>query len=300
MDPNLFIKYRPTGSDDAGMQLSSLGKSLIGFEEVINEVFKISKISGEIDIKATKESSGSLVVEICIYVITHIPFEKAQDYLDFLRLADPAVYQTALQHFTESHRSLNDYFAKNPLDFTLVTGFITYLIGLARGQKRLTLDNNIPANYAKKLHALVKRGKFKKALKPFIENEVTEITISPKRTFAKQTKITIENFEDYLSENEKILPDLENGSHHTFTGKIVGLQTARGESMKFEVDGFKRSERLLVAFPPDGRTTADYTRFYDKVVQIDAEIVRRSLYQKPQLIICTIDFAQISILSEED
>ncbi len=272
---------------------------MIGFEETIQEVFKISRIDGDIDIKATKESEGSLVIEICIYLITHIPFEKTQDFLDFLKVADDATYQTALQYFNDGHRSLNDYFASNPLDFTLVTSFITYLIGKARGQKRLTLDNEIPAHYARRLHALVKRGKFKKALKPFIENEIAEIGISPKRTFANQTKITTENFEDYLSENEKILPQLENGSRHTFTGKIVGLQTARGESMKFSVNGFKRVEKLLVAYPDEGLTTDNYLRFYNKDVQIEAEIVRRSMYQKPQLKIHNIDFSQTSILSGE-
>ena len=74
MQPNLFIRYRPIGSEDVGLQLSNLGRSLIGFEEIIQEVFKISKIDGEIEIKATKESEGSLVVEICVYLITHIPF----------------------------------------------------------------------------------------------------------------------------------------------------------------------------------------------------------------------------------
>ena len=279
--------------------MKTLGESLIGFEEVIEGIFAISKIKGDIGIRATKESEGSLVIEICIQLITHTPFEKIPDLLDFLKVADISVYQVALDYFSNTHRTLNDYVASNPVDAALVTYFTSKMIAWARRQKRLTQIAELPSPYAKQLHKLIKRKKFKKALKPFIEDEVSGIDVSPQRSFEQATTINTQNFEDYLSENEKILPELQNGSHHTFTGKIVGLQTARGESMKFEVDGLKRSERLLVAFPPDGRTTADYTHFYDKVVQIDAEIVRRSLYQKPQLIIHTIDYAQTSILPDE-
>ena len=46
--------------------------------------------------------------------------------------------------------------------------------------------------------------------------------------FSENKLITsVENFENYLSEDEKILPNYEDGKVYIFTGKIVAMQMQR-------------------------------------------------------------------------
>jgi len=55
MKSNLFIKYRGIDlENDSEIDLATLGNSIIGFDEVIKEILKISKIKGNISVSATK------------------------------------------------------------------------------------------------------------------------------------------------------------------------------------------------------------------------------------------------------
>ena len=56
MKSNLFIKYHGTTNpeNDSEIDLVTLGNSIIGFDEVIKEILKISKIKGNISVSATK------------------------------------------------------------------------------------------------------------------------------------------------------------------------------------------------------------------------------------------------------
>lgn len=177
---------------------------------------------------------------------------------------------------------------KNPLDLALVTAFVAYFFGKARGQKKYPNLNELDKNYAIAAHKMIKNHKFKKALKPFVDEKVKSISLSNHSDFRDESLVNEDNFDNYLSEEEKILPEYENGKECSFTGKIVAMQCSKGDSLKLQVHGFSRKDRELIAYPPKGKTTKDLDDFYEEDVAVRAVIERKSLYQKPKLHILEI------------
>jgi hypothetical protein len=299
MQSNFFIKYRGTDKqDDSQVDLVALGESIIGFDTVIREVFKVSKIKGDISVSASKTSEGSLVVDVVIALAEaskHIPFENIVDFLNFLCVVNQEVYTQANDFFNalgEAHESINEFAREYPATYDLVktgiTLFIGILIGRAGKHKKSPNLDDLPKPYAMALHKMIKTKKFKKALKPFIENEVVSISVSSDKKFTPQktAEINSDNFENYLSEDEeKVLPDYENGKSYIFTGTIVGIQCSHGDSMKIRIYGFPRKYRDIVAYPPMEKTTENYRSFYgkDKNIVLKAMVERKSMYQKPRL-----------------
>jgi hypothetical protein len=297
MKSNLFIKYRGLGKNDSEIDLATLGESIIGFDIAIKEIFKISKINAEPIVRVNKTREGSLIVDIVLIAIIykdHIPFDKIPDLLNFLEITNHNLWIHAKNYFGVSwgtakhlHRTANDYFKENPLDQEilshLLTGFIAYFFGKAQGQKKHPDYNQLSKEYALAAHRMIKKHRFKKALKPFIDEKVTSIELSDDKNFKKSSLITSENFENYLSEDEKILPLYENGKIYEFTGKVVAMQCSKGDSLKLQIHGFSRKERDLLAYPPVGQTTKDLDSFYEEDVVVNARVERKSLYQKPKL-----------------
>lgn len=300
-NPNFFIKYDKKGINEKfELDLELLGQSIIGFDHAIKEVIKISKIKGEIDIKAANIREGSLIVDIIIALNTGaVPFDSVNDLLVFIRSVDYAEYLRITNSLMLAHDEANEFFAKYALDALLVTKFVEKMFNWAKKQKRIPVlisdKEEIPKEYAIKLHKLIKKKTFRKALKPFIEEKVTEISISASRDFLGSAIINEGNFEDYLSEDEKILPELENGKICKFVGRIVGLESSRGESLKFKADNIDKKFSLLIAHPANEKKTEDFIEFYKKDVNIMAEVYRKSFYQKPQLIIHNIYLRQESL-----
>ncbi|MBU1613561.1 hypothetical protein KKC87_04005 [Patescibacteria group bacterium] len=300
--PNLFIKFK--GLNDEPIDLDLFGESVVGFGKLIPEIFKISGIKGEINVKATKLREGSLIVDVLIELFTRLPFDNVQDYLDFLRVVGGTAYHTALNEFSPVlqnavalERALNDHFARNPLRLLLFAEFVRESIKWIRLQKQrpVVYDDRgyqLPAKFAPKYKKLIKEKKFKKVLRPFVEDKITSIKISSEPDFREASTITPENFGDYLSDDEQILSDFENGQTVRLVGQIVSLQSNRGESMKFKANRIPRKYRLLIAYPPDDKTTEDFIEYYKKEVIVEAEVVRRSLYQKPKIILRSIELHQ--------
>jgi hypothetical protein len=310
MEANLFIKYKGLGINDSEIDLATLGESIIGFDVAIKEIFKISKINADLNISVSKTRKGSLIVDLILNAILykdHIPFDKVPDLLNFLEIANHDLWVQAKDYFKISwgvaehvHRTANDYFADNPLDqdalvFSLGV-FIKHIFDKARGQKKYPDISQLPKEYAVATHKMIRNHKFKKALKPFVEDKVKSISMSNDYEFKNETVVNEGNFDNYLSEEEKILPNYENGKKYLFTGKIVAMQCSKGDSLKLQVHGFSRKERDLVTYPPEGKTTKDLDDFYEEDVAIEAIIERGSLYQKPKLHIVTIKRYQQSLL----
>lgn len=310
MEANLFIKYKGLGANDSEIDLAVLGESIIGFDIAIKEIFKISKINADLSVSVSKTRKGSLIVDLVLNAIIykdHIPFDKIPDLLNFLEIANHDLWVHAKEYFKVSwgaashlHRTANDYFKENPLDQEilshLVTAFIAYMFGRAQGQKKYPNLDQLPKEYATATHKMIKSHKFKKALKPFVEDKVKSISISDNSEFKNETVVDENNFDNYLSEEEKILPNYEDGRKYLFTGKIVAMQCSKGDSLKLQVHGFSRKERDLVVYPPEGKTTKDLDEFYEEDVAIEAIVERKSLYQKPKLHIVTIKQYQQPLL----
>ncbi|MFZ2188212.1 MAG: hypothetical protein WAV73_01445 [Candidatus Moraniibacteriota bacterium] len=302
MKANLFIKYKGLGIDDSEIDLVTLGESIIGFDLVIREIFKTTKIDADIKVGVSKTREGSLIVDIIIFVISnkeHVPFEKISDLLNFLEIVSPQQFLEAKNFFgftsdllVNGHRNINDYFARNPFDqevlSNMVTGFVAYFFGKAQGQKRYPDLDELKKDYAIAAHKMIKNHKFKKALKPFVDEKVKSISVSNYPDFKNESLVDENNFDNYLSDEEKILPNYEDGKKYLFTGKIVAMQCSKGDSLKLQVHGFSRRDRDLIAYPPEGKTTKDLDDFYEEDVAVEAIVERKSLYQKPKLRIVEI------------
>jgi len=297
--PNIIIKYQ-WDPEKGGVDLKTLGESIVGFNSVIKETVKVLRIHGEVSVKASVVKDGSIIFEILTElssIVSSIPFENLQSFLDFLELVGKQTVSDGFALASKAHEDLNSLYAKYPLDATLLGYGIVKLIAWAKRQKKVvTIQDDegkfLPKNYAIRLHKLIKKRVFKKALIPFVEEEVSEIEIRAVYELRQPVIINNQNFEEYLSEEEQILPEYENGKVYRFVGSIVGLESSRGEYIKFKIDGIERKYSLLIAFPGNGKNTEDFLEFYKKQVLIEAEVMRKSFYQKPKLIIRSIDLMQ--------
>lgn len=303
MEPNLFIKYRGVKiENDSDIDLALLGESIIGFNKAIKEIIKISKINGEVNINVVSVRSGSVIFGLDINsIIGPVAFDNHKEYLDFLMIVGHEIYDK----INSMHRSINDYVAKNPVDFIveswMLSEFFIKMMNWAKKQKKTVVvedekRNILPREYAIKLYKLTRKKTYKKAISPFINNAVNEIVLSSDVNFEKSLKINNDNFENYLSEDEQVLPQMENGQIYHLTGKIVSLQSSNGEYMKFKAENIDKRYQLLILYPLDNKRTDDYIQFYKKSVKIDAEVVRHSYYQKPKLKLVNMDLFQESML----
>jgi len=295
MESSLYIRYKGNDlTDDSRVDLALFGESIIGFEKVIRQIITVTNLNYEVDIKATKTSKGSLIIDLALVVIDmgqDLPFYEVTDLLDFLKIANTQAFESANEYFSSlksTHRSLNDYMAKNPIDFATLGLVVAFLFKQAKQQKFAPNVDVISPNYAVKLHKLIKKKTFKKALTPFMEGDIESVSIGVNKNFNSSTSVKIDNdsFDNYLSSDEdQILEDYENGNTYAFTGSIVSIQRVHGDSMKIRIHGFPRKYRDLVAYPPEEKTTEDYGIFYgkEKVISFKATVERKSLYQKPKL-----------------
>lgn len=304
MAVNLYIKYVGTNSrSTSDIDLKVLGESIQGFDHVFRELVKLIRLDAELEVKASKVSDGSIVIKILLILGQTAHFLTPKDYLNFFQLINPALHAemaTQFSRLSDLHMTANELASRYPLDFYLLADAFVKLINLTKKQKIVPTNideegNTIPNKYVPKLKRLISNRIFKKAVKPFVEGEAKRIAISSKEDFRGATVINDENFGDYLSENEQILPAWENGSAIEVTGKILSLQCSHGETMKIRIAGLPRKHQLLIAHPPDGKSTEDYLQFYRQEVSIKATIYRKSKYQKPALIIATMDLVQSAI-----
>ena len=304
-EPSLTIKYQ-WGQSSAGLDLDVLGESIVGFNNLIKDLGHVLKLKGEISSKARVAKDGSIIFEIYTSVATAIhtfPFENVQAFHDFLSFTGQHIVADATETAFQVHEDLKALYAKYPLDAALLGLALAGLIRWASKQKKTVTfqDENgkyIPTKYAPKLRRLVTKKKaFKKALKPFVEGQVSSIEIRPAKQSAMVAIITEENFDTYLSEDEKILPEYENGKKYRFAGTIVGLESAKGDYMKFKALGLSQTEHsLLVAYPEVSLNTEDYVDYYKKPVHIQATVMRKSVYQKPQLAVSEVELMQEPML----
>lgn len=307
MKPNLFIRFKGIDSiNDSEVALAELGESLIGFDNLFNELAGIMRIEGQLEIKAIATSEGSIIVDLVVWLqnaSNALPFGSTDDYLNFLKLAGTPLWQDAVVFFNSiegSHKALNDWAAKYPADFAA----FTVLLGMAmknllkkalkNKQKPDYSDPDLPKRIAEELHKLIKQHKFKKALKPIIEDKAQSIEVGTDRTFLSSAKVDQENFQNYLAEDDVILPHLESGETYTLTGKVTSLKGTRGDSLTFHLQ-YGKDDFNLDALPPAGVTSKSYRQFYQEMVQIEATVIRDSLYKKPKLRINKIDLKQLEL-----
>jgi hypothetical protein len=302
MEPNLFIKYKGIDSKhDSNIELFTLGESIIGLDRAIKDIFKISKIVGDLNISISGTRKGSLIIETVnsILLLRDIPFEKVEDLLNFLKIMDKEIYLTAQEYFSpaigttvKTNRTLDSFFTEHPFLSAAIMSYFPQFIEKILSMVKKSNDLLKTDLYGESISKIVKQGGFKKLIKPIVDETVASIEISPNPNFVNKVAITSENFENYLSEDQKILPQYVDGSSYKITGKIISMQCGSGDSMKIRVHGIAKPDRDLIAYPPEGTTTKELENFYEEDVIIEAIIRRDSLYKKPHLLVQEINLYQ--------
>ncbi|HUD19240.1 MAG TPA: hypothetical protein VMR81_02285 [Patescibacteria group bacterium] len=301
MKSNIFIKYQT--KDSGGFDLTTIGESFIGMDSNLKDFFELSGIDGELLVKTEKISEGSVLTHQVIHLATSMPFHDIRELLDFLYVVGAAEYKIGsdfFQAFGSGYKTVNDFFKENPLILASIELFLGYyftkLMDAASSQKNgPKSDNsnrNIPMRYANGLHRMILEGKFRRTLKPIVEGSASEIIIGNNLELKDSSQINSANFENYLPEEEKILPELGNGTTHTFLGELLAIQSTKGEVLKFRIHNIDERFNLFTAYPADGMNTENYIQYYKKAVNITAQVIRDSLYKKPELQILSIELTQ--------
>lgn len=297
----LFIKYKgASNSKNCNVDLSELGESLVGFDKLIKELFRVSRVRGEFSVQATSYRSGSIVVDLLLEVKTlfeQLPFDNPQDLIDFLSVVDGALCQQAVSFFQDlrnSSKSIYDFLSTHPVELSTLTLFISVLIGNAGKYKenKNINDEEMPVRIARELNKLIqKKHAFKLALRPIIEDKASSISISTNKDFKNPVVINHNNFQEYLGDDEKILEHFINGQFHTLDGEITSLKGTRGDSLTFNYV-YKSKTYNLDLYPQEGSSTKNYINYYKEKVVIEAEVIRSSFYKKPKLKLHVIGYKQ--------
>lgn len=305
---SIHIRYKGVDSnDDSSLDLTCLGKSLVGFDKLLKELVKITRVNGEVSIKATSFRDGSVIVDLLIKLqdlTGQVPFDTINDLLDYLKLVNHEAWEEAVHYFQEissKSKSVYEYLSTHPVELTTLSVGLVKLVEFATQNKNQPcLDcEEIPKRIAYELHKLIqKKRAFKRPLKPLIDDKASSIELSHQRKFKKKVSINQKNFHQYLGEEEKILEHLQNGEINKLTGEIRSLKSTRGDSLTFKYK-YKNKKYFLDLFPPDKVSTKKYTKYYKEKVVVEAEVIRASLYKKPKLKIHTIGFQQSKLFEEE-
>ena len=208
---NLLIKYQhQLESEIQGFDLSLLGESFIGFNDLFKEYFEVTGIQGELVVRTEKILEGSIDVHNLIQIIDFVPFQEVGHLLDFLQLTSQELHQQAVAFFNEFgnlHKNANAFYAKNPLDLEitqiLLTIYLTKMFSAGGQVKNNSLEDvngkPFPERYVNKLKQLVQRGKYKKALKPVVESNVSSISLKAHHNkVVAEAKVTDQSLEGYL------------------------------------------------------------------------------------------------------
>jgi len=309
MEFNLYLRFKGTDNDENPVGLSELGESLVGFDYVFREFARVLRIEGGVQVSATSSRRGSVIVDTLISGAQSAVhwFGTVNDFLTFLELVKGPLWEKAQKFFHEIggiHRTLNDYVAANPVDSAIITTLMAKafqkLLEKARKNKKAPdySDRELPKRIAKELNKLIKKGAFKTALTALTQDAAESIEVSVTRTFDEVTIINQTNVQDYLAEQDQILPHLKDGDLEPLSGKITSLRGTRGDSMTFHL-AYQGETYNLDTLPAEGKTSKSYTNLYQEDVVIKAWVMRDSLYKKPRLKIQEIERTQLELPFED-
>lgn len=327
---NFYIHYELNELDS--IDLEALWKSIIWFNSLLKETFKISNIDWEIEIQAIQPKEGSIIIPILFdLALNHsdLLFWNIDNFLDFLQITNTDLYNQANQYIqevwystaneinfwtieiikwnTSIQKDFNNFADKRPWEFAIyqkVGEILLWLFYLWIFKKTKELknknipDNETPKSYFSKIKKIWKR--FKGALFPLKTWDVKEIWFSKtwnKKDIDENTKITPKNMGDYLPDSEEIMKSYKDWLKYNFTWEIKNFQSSRWDFLKIKVET-DEWKKLLVCKPSDWHTTEEFIQYYKKKVFFKAEVLRESMFQIPKLKILpwTMDNIQKSIL----
>jgi len=306
MDEPLVIKYT---TNSGGFDLGILGESFSGLDSVLKDICSLAGVNGDVEIRTSRIENGSVEIFNFIHVnVISAPFLTPQELFDFLKIASPVLLRAAQDYFSSiggEVRSVELFLESLGRDVfvSLLADFIIRSFNWSGKLKNNPIPRDgelgeITNRQAGRLRSLVSSGKFKRVMKPIVEGNISGISLVNNSTAeGSRIAVNLNNVDNYLPDDERILPELINGESHEFTGEVVGLQT-RGETIKIVVIGIDPSNNLLTAHPSDGQDTADFAEYYKKQVIFTAEVVRSSMFRRPELVVSEMRLLQEELFSD--
>lgn len=306
-DDSLLIKYDYPA--DKGIDMKLLGESLIGFDRVLKDIIDIADLTDKVEYRINRIEHASVDIFSSLHIISQLPFDSPNEFIDFLRLAAPELVKDANNFFSfaaNAHRSVNDFFNANQFDNAVVTSLIVGFIlksfdlgGKINNGKASKEDlNTATPKQIKRLGKMVEDGRYRSAMLPMTEGDVESIQlISLADTAYPQASVSEENVGDYLPEEEKVLPHLKNGERVTLVGQLVTLNSAHVDEMYIKALNVDKRYSTLKCMPSDDLDIEECTEFFKKYVVVEAEVYRKSLYKKPALIIHTMSAYQQTLIN---
>lgn len=308
MNPNLFIRFKGIEQEfDSQVSLADFGASLTGFHVLLTQFNDVLGLSIEPEIQVTALRDGSVVVDSVLWfrgALDCLPFDSVADFIEFLKLAEEPLANEVESFFLtlgSDHRTINDWAASNPVSYDVVRAGFVFLLVKAHvhlfkkaGQFKkgeVPEEKSISRKKQRKLHKIVKKRGFKRALAPLADDKACSIEISSNREFNVAAKIDHQNMESYLAEDDTVLSHLEDGMTYELVGTVTSLKATRGDRVTLQIshDGELYN---LDALPAPGQTSKSYRDYYTEDVKVIAEVRRTSLYRKPQLRVCEIELLQ--------
>lgn len=312
---NFYIHYELNELEN--IDLKSLWKSIIWFNSLLKEAFKISKIDWEIEILAAQPKEWSIIIPILFdLALNHsdLLFWNVDAFLDFLKVSSLDLYNHANEYIqevwysteneikfwtqeiknwtTSIQKSLNTFAIERPWEFAVYEKISELILGwfflwvfkkVKESKTKNILDNGTPEKYFHKIKKLWKI--FKQPLFPLKNGDVKEIWFSKtwkKKDIDENTKITPKNMGDFLPDSESILEKYKNWNEYDFKWEIKNFQSSRWDFLKIKVET-EEWNKLLVCKPWEWHTTEEFIQFYKKKVVFRAEVLRDSIFQIPRL-----------------
>lgn len=307
----IYIRYVGV-ENESELPLNELGESLVGINQSFYNLAKVLRLNDEISLQATKTSEGSFVIDTFLQTAGQASelFPNFDAFLEFAKVYSSELHAQAVEFINswgENKEALNEFFSKYPFDVFAIGVCLKVLwdrlgkVGKAQKENEIEvlireMESELPRRVTRELIRLIRNKSFHRALKPLLEDKAKSIEFDTDPKFRNASKITQENFEDYLGEDDQILAHLEDGKTYAFDGEITSIKSTRGDSMTFHLMSEHPDDQYnLDLHPEDGSTTKSYLKFYQEKVHILATVYRKSLYKKPKLKLHKIEYEQIPL-----
>lgn len=290
MKESFVIKYDFQSNE--GFDLALIGSSFVGFDKVIKDLISYAGLSDKVEVRTTRVKQGSVEVLNTIISLDSLFIQDPKQLLEFLKIAEPTLIN-GVNTFLAIKDNLNDYYAKNPLDFQvslLVTAYIINSFRIAgktkKGDKAAIESSEASPRQIKRLRNMVKRGNFKKALAPITQGNISRVELTAITSHKKHSvTITDSNVGDFLPDDDQILPQFKDGARVPLTGELQLLGSTHGDSLKIRIRDIDPENSLLDAKLAEGLDIVNYSGLFKQAVFVDAEIKRKNMYKRPELII---------------
>lgn len=297
-ETQLLIKYDTDAG--SGFELGVLGESFAGMSMVMKDLCDMMGIDGEVEVRTMRieHASVDVINVIQIALNSPVPFSTPTELFDFLRIASPEMYHEAQNFLSDTfgaNKGLNEYFTKYPFNSTVLTTLATMFLPRAvkwtgkQMKKLVTHDpelGEVSKHQARRMRTMAQRGRYIRALKPLAQGSASAIRIEALGVDVPASAVLTENdLGDYLPEDERILPEFENGKLYELTGTVRALQNTRGDVLRVKLNGVDDRYSLVTIHPPDGKSTGDFTDYYQQRVAFTAQVVRRSMFKRPEFVL---------------